>query len=134
MDFFSLADGGSGGRKNVKEIPLPDIDEYTPEERMLMEKETTGLYLSGHPMDQYREAVRRLGRPLSAPFWGTSPRRAAPHGSPTTPADHHLRHRHLQQDEDHPQQLPMAYVTVEDDTASIELLCSPGCWSPAGRT
>ena len=23
MDFFSLADGGSGGRKNVKEIPLP---------------------------------------------------------------------------------------------------------------
>ena len=43
----------------MKEIPLPDIDEYTPEERMLMEKETTGLYLSGHPMDQYREADRK---------------------------------------------------------------------------
>ena len=29
---------------------------------MTMEKATTGLYLSGHPMDQYREAARRLER------------------------------------------------------------------------
>ena len=36
-------------------------------ERMSMEKETTGLYLSGHPMDSYRETVRRLGAvPLGA--------------------------------------------------------------------
>ena len=26
-----------------------------------MEKETTGLYLSGHPMDQYREMARQRG-------------------------------------------------------------------------
>lgn len=28
---------------------------------MALEKETTGLYLSGHPMDGYRDAVRRIG-------------------------------------------------------------------------
>ncbi len=28
---------------------------------MRMEKETTGLYLSGHPMDEYRDAARRAG-------------------------------------------------------------------------
>ena len=123
MDFFSLADGGSGGRKNVKEIPLPDIDEYTPEERMLMEKETTGLYLSGHPMDQYREAVRRLGAPTIGSILGDF----AQEGGPTRFADDQriticgivtssktktTRNNSL-----------MAYVTVEDDTASIELLC-----------
>ena len=123
MDFFSLADGSSGGRKNVKEIPLPDIDEYTPEERMLMEKETTGLYLSGHPMDQYREAVRRLGAPTIGSILGDF----AQEGGPTRFADDQriticgivtssktktTRNNSL-----------MAYVTVEDDTASIELLC-----------
>ena len=28
---------------------------------MTMEKEVTGLYLTGHPMDAYREAARRRG-------------------------------------------------------------------------
>ena len=36
-------------------------------EKMAMEKETTGLYLSGHPMDGYRAVVRRIGAvPLGA--------------------------------------------------------------------
>ena len=123
MDFFSLADGGSDGRKNVKEIPLPDIAEYSPEQLMLMEKETTGLYLSGHPMDQYRDAVRRLG----APTIGSILADFAQEGGPTRFADDQriticgivtssktktTKNNSL-----------MAYVTVEDDTASMELLC-----------
>lgn len=43
------------------QIEIPDIEEFTRAELMAMEKETTGLYLSGHPMDEYREAVRRAG-------------------------------------------------------------------------
>ena len=84
MDFFSLADGGSDGRKNVKEIPLPDIAEYSPEQLMLMEKETTGLYLSGHPMDQYRDAVRRLGAPTIGSILADFAQGEAPPGLPTT--------------------------------------------------
>ena len=34
-------------------------EEYPPRERMAKEKEVTGLYLSGHPMDEYREVCRR---------------------------------------------------------------------------
>ena len=63
MDFFSMAAASSGAPAPVKEIPLPDIPEYTPEELMTMEKATTGLYLSGHPMDHYREIVRKLNAP-----------------------------------------------------------------------
>jgi DNA polymerase-3 subunit alpha len=42
-------------------IALPDVPEFTRAELMAMERETTGLYLSGHPMDEYRDAARRAG-------------------------------------------------------------------------
>ncbi len=35
-------------------IPVPDIPELSRQDQMAMEKEVTGLYLSGHPMDDYR--------------------------------------------------------------------------------
>ena len=122
MDFFSMG-GGEAGRNTVKEIPLPDISEYTPQELMAMEKETTGLYLSGHPMDQYRDAVRRLGTPSIGAILADF----AQEGGPTRFADDQritvcgivtasktktTKNNSL-----------MAYVTVEDDTAAMELLC-----------
>ena len=122
MDFFSMA-AGTSEKQDVKEIPLPDIAEFTPQELMLMEKATTGLYLSGHPMDQYRDAVARLG----APTIGSILEDFAQEGGPVRFADDQriticgvvtasktktTKNNSL-----------MAYVTVEDDTASMELLC-----------
>lgn len=42
-------------------VPLPAVEEFSARERMLMEREVTGLYLSGHPMDDFREQVRAAG-------------------------------------------------------------------------
>ena len=42
-------------------IELPDIPEYSKSELMRMEREVTGLYLSGHPMDEYRSAAKKAG-------------------------------------------------------------------------
>ena len=44
--------------ENEAEIPMPDVPELPPQERMAGEKETTGLYLSGHPMDAYRPMLK----------------------------------------------------------------------------
>ena len=49
----------SGSQKIVP----PQIPELSPEDMMQMEKETTGLYLSGHPMDAYRPLLQRLHVP-----------------------------------------------------------------------
>ena len=58
MDLF----GGDGGFDSPSEsIPIPHLAEYSPAELMAMEKEVTGLYLSGHPMDEYRQAAKLLG-------------------------------------------------------------------------
>ena len=122
MDFFSMA-AGTASASTVKETPLPDIPEYTAQELMTMEKETTGLYLSGHPMDAYRDTVRKL----NAPSIGSILEDFAQEGGPVRFADNQritiagvvtssktktTKNNSL-----------MAYVTVEDDTASMELLC-----------
>ena len=122
LDFFSMAMGDQDAAP-VKEIPLPDIPEFTPQELMTMEKAVTGLYLSGHPMDQYREEVNALRAPTMASILEDF----AQEGGPTRFADEQritlcgvitasktktTKNNSL-----------MAYVTVEDDTASMELLC-----------
>ncbi len=56
MDLFSLA-----GEAPRTALVLPDVEEFTPREKMDMEKETTGLYISGHPMDSYRQILKGLG-------------------------------------------------------------------------
>ena len=53
MDFFG-APGvwGESGR----EEEIPKAEDFSPMEKLAMEKEVTGLYLSGHPMSAYRDA------------------------------------------------------------------------------
>ncbi len=40
---------------------LPQVAEFPAVEKLRMEKESTGLYLSGHPMMEYEEAARKAG-------------------------------------------------------------------------
>ena len=123
MDFFSMAADNDEKSNSVKEIPLPDIPEYTPEELMTMEKATTGLYLSGHPMDHYRDAVRKLHAPTIVSIIEDFSRENGPErfadgqrvtiaGVITSSKTKTTKNNSL-----------MAYVMVEDDTASLELLC-----------
>ena len=123
LDFFSMAAGTQSEAATVKEVPLPDIPEFTPQELMNMEKETTGLYLSGHPMDQYRDAVRALRAPTIASILEDFSQEGGPQrfadnqriticGVVTSSKTKTTKNNSL-----------MAYVTVEDDTASLELLC-----------
>ena len=59
-------------------VAVPDVEEFDRRELMAMEKEMTGLYLSGHPMDEYRDAARPRGGPCpSGPYWRTLPQRTA---------------------------------------------------------
>ena len=123
LDFFSMAAGDSSGAVPVKEVNLPDIPEFTAQELMTMEKETTGLYLSGHPMDQYRDTVRRLRAPSIAsiledfsqeggPTRFADGQRITVAGVVTSSKTKTTKNNSL-----------MAYVVVEDETASMELLC-----------
>ena len=56
MDLF-----GMGAEEKRERIRMPDIPELSKRELLSMEKETTGLYLSGHPLDSYRELIETAG-------------------------------------------------------------------------
>ena len=122
MDLFGFG-GGEGESTPLPTLHLPDIPEYTPQELMTMEKEVTGLYLTGHPMDAYREIARKRGAVTigsilndfdgeEGPQRFRDGERVTVAGVIATYKTRTTRNNTL-----------MAYVNLEDDTASMELLC-----------
>ena len=121
MDLFGM---GNDAVQDTQ-IALPDIPEVSKRELLSMEKETTGLYLSGHPMDEYRElaqkasaaSIRRIIDDLSGenalPTYkdGMTVRLACVITA--------VRLKSTKNGS------MMAYVTVEDESASIELVVFP---------
>ena len=47
-----------GGAEALAEPPLPDFQDWPDAERLTREKEFLGLYLSGHPLQRFREEVK----------------------------------------------------------------------------
>ena len=52
---LSLFDIAAEEEKENYEIKLPPVGEYSKEMRLGFEKEVLGIYISGHPMEEYRE-------------------------------------------------------------------------------
>ena len=50
-----------GGTDELFRIAYPDLPEYPAMQKLAYEKELVGVYLSGHPLDGYRDALRRAG-------------------------------------------------------------------------
>ena len=118
---FDLFGGGETGGA-AQEPPMPNIAEFSRHELMTMEKETTGLYLTGHPMDDYRELARQhgavsIGAIMSDFGQETGPIRFRDEQKVTVAGvvsaykTKTTRNNTL-----------MAYVTLEDDSGSMELL------------
>ena len=56
MSLFDMVDDD---QKAEFDIPLPDVGEYEKETKFAFEKEVLGVYLSGHPMEEYEEKWRK---------------------------------------------------------------------------
>jgi len=121
LDFFGMTAAAS--TSGHSDVHLPDIPEISATERMFMEKETTGLYLSGHPMADYRGAAKRAGAASihdimedfareDGPTYFADGQNVTVAGIVTASKTRTTKNNTL-----------MAYVTVEDELSSIELLC-----------
>ena len=101
---------------SAAQIPIPKLPELSKADRMLMEKETTGIYLSGHPMDDYRALLRNthvvsIGTLMEEDSHYADDQIVSVAGIVQSVKMKTTRNNSM-----------MAYVTVEDDTASIEML------------
>ena len=119
---FDLFGGGGDEPQSAPQLNLKNIPEFSRRELMSMEKATTGLYLSGHPMDEYRELVKQLkavsiGAIIAdfdqdnGPTTFRDEQRVTIAGVVSASRTRTTRNNTL-----------MAYVTLEDDTGSMELL------------
>ena len=119
LNLFGEPDFEDAGAIRIK---IPEVEEYTRAELLAMEKETAGLYLSGHPMDEYRAAVRRAGIvPIGAILTDSaseSEKKAYPDGAVVTVAGvvQSSRTRTTKANS------LMSYINLEDDTGAMELI------------
>lgn len=120
IDLFSEVAAESGFSA---ETPLPDIAEYDRQVLIAYEKEVTGLYLSGHPMDAYRERLKginasRIGRIMLSMEEGDGAYRD---DQEVTVAGilSSVRTKQTRSGS------TMAYANLEDDSGSTELIIFP---------
>ena len=107
-------------------IPIPTLPELSKADLMLMEKETTGIYISGHPMDDYRGLLKNTHVvPIGLLMGDENPYKddaiVSVAGIVQGVKMKTTRNNSM-----------MAYVTVEDDTASIEMLAFSNVLSQYG--
>ena len=75
----AISDSAAAARENISgqmslfdeidekpEIALPDIDEFPKRELLRMEKQSIGMYFSGHPMDEYTVKLKQIGANTTA--------------------------------------------------------------------
>ena len=107
-------------------IPIPSASEMNKAELLALEKETTGIYISGHPMDDYRECLKnthvaRIGTLMDEESRYEDDQIVSVAGIVQTLKMKTTRNNSM-----------MAYVTVEDDTAAMEMLAFSNVLSQFG--
>ncbi len=65
---MTLFDMVSEEQKQEFDIPLPNVGEYEKETLLAFEKEVLGIYVSGHPMEEYEEKWRKSISATTADF------------------------------------------------------------------
>jgi DNA polymerase-3 subunit alpha len=113
---------GAGEAAASAEPPRVTVAEWSEEERLAGEKETLGLYLTGHPITRYERELRVLTTGCIADLVGASSMDGQPSGMGTrseqmvTIAGFVLGLRALQT-----RRGRMAFVTLDDRTARVEV-------------
>ena len=122
LGLFSMLDEDEPAAR----IDIPRREEFSKAELMAMEKETTGIYLSGHPMDDYRKFLQNthvlpIGELMEEDSRFQDDQIVSVAGIIQTVKTKTTRNNSI-----------MAYVTLEDDTAAIEMLAFSSVLSQYG--
>ena len=122
MGLFAMLDEDDTAGK----IPIPRKPEYSRTDLMAMEKETTGIYISGHPMDDYRKILRNTHVVPIGDLMGEESRFRDEQIVSVAGIVQAVKMKTTRNNS------MMSYVTVEDDTASIEMLAFSNVLSQFG--
>lgn len=116
-----------GETETVKDDILPDIEEYPSKILLSMEKEVLGMYLSGHPLDEYEEELKKYTDATSLDFIKREEEEGKTSifdgqivtigGMITAKSIKTTRHNQM-----------MAFITLEDLYGSVEVIVFPNIY------
>jgi len=105
-------------------IELPEIPEWPEREKLAFEKETVGFYLTGHPLDNYREELMAVVDTDLAGLSEWGDRQPVRIGGMIRSAK---RTKSKKTGE------PMAFVTLEDALDAVEVMIFPNVYQQCGE-
>ena len=117
MDLFGMM--GGEDEQAATDYKIPNAPEYPASELLKMEKEVSGLYLSGHPLDAYRPQIRQISTCTIADLQGEEARRFD--NQNVTILCTVVKNKIMTTKSN----TLMAFTTVEDLTGTMELLIFP---------
>ena len=117
MDLFGMMGGEE--EQAATDYKIPNTPEYPASELLKMEKEVSGLYLSGHPLDAYRPQIRQISTCTIADLQGEEARRFD--NQNVTIICTVVKNKIMTTKSN----TLMAFTTVEDLTGTMELLIFP---------
>lgn len=112
---LSLLDFWEGAAETTTFIELPEVNEFTRDELLAQEKEALGLYISGHPLEEYRNSIKqRSSHSIVELTESNNNLQVSVGGMLTT-----VKHITTKNGE------PMAFANMEDLTGSVEIIVFP---------
>ena len=128
---MSLFDIVSEEQKEEFDIKLPDVGEYSKENKLMFEKEVLGIYISGHPLEEYESLWKKNITNLTTDFLieEESGEMRAQDGAKAVIggliSEKKIKYTKNEQ--------VMAFLTVEDLVGSIEVIVFPKTYSKYGN-
>jgi DNA polymerase-3 subunit alpha len=110
--LFGAFDAGASSKPRDE---YAQVEPWTEKEKLSFEKEAIGFYVSGHPLDQYQKELRRYARPVVSVQRARRDEKITLAGIVAA-----LRERPTKTGK------RMGWVTLEDLSGSVELVCFPG--------
>lgn len=128
---LSLFDIVEDSHKEEFEIKLPDVGEYPKEVLLAFEKEVLGIYVSGHPLEEYEKMWKKRITAVTSDFFldeetgaiKLRDRDKATIGGIIT----HRQTKYTKNGQ------PMAFLMVEDLVGTVEVIVWPNDYEKNGR-
>lgn len=113
---------GEWNDKGSVEYSVPDVPEWSRYQLLLGEKESLGVYLSGHPLSEWREVLRGSGAECCVQVQRKAPGTTVRVGGMVHEIDLKITRRKER----------FAILRLEDETGEVEVIVWPGIWQKCG--
>ncbi len=119
--LFTMS-SGDGSDHLMANFTYPDVEEWSQGKRLRFEKELLGIFLTGHPLGAFKEKIKAIGVTPVGELANVSSRVVVKVAGVVAHAKEITTKKNKER---------MAFVTLEDETGSVEVIVFPSIFKEA---